>query len=157
MTTALRRRQHIRAFIDTLLEAHLDPASARPTLGELADCLVDNDPVDLPRDEELEVDPDPCRPHPAGNLRRRDGADIWAHLADTPCYLHIPTGLEVRYKFEVYGEYTGLALQTSRAPGLELSENFTEFPVDRMIIDPGLVVIFMSDHCEHKDVGILVP
>jgi hypothetical protein len=157
MTLTLQgRRQHIHEFIDTVMEAHLDPGAVRPTLGGLADCLTD-ETAGVPRDEELIVEPEDYQPHPAGRLYRHDGADIWARLPDSPCYLHIPGSLEVRYKFEVSGDYVALALRASRAPGLELSENFTEFPVDRVIIDPGLVVILMSDHCEHTDVGILVP
>jgi hypothetical protein len=150
------RRRRIREFIDTLLEAHLDPASARPTLGGLADCLTD-ETSGLPRDEELSVEPEPYRPHPVGSLRRNNGADIWAHLPDTPCYLHIPSGLGVRYKFEMYGDHAVLALQAvPLLRGLELSENFTEVPVDRLIIDPALVMILVPGQCNHSDVEIIV-
>jgi hypothetical protein len=156
-TSALpARRQHIREFIDTLMEAHLDPTSARPTLGSLADCLTD-ETAGLPRDEELVVNPEPYRPHPAGNLRRGHGGDFWAHLPNSHCYLHIPDGLVVHYRFEISGGYVGLALETSQQPGLELSENFTETPVDRLIMDPSLVVILMPDSCKRRDVEIVIP
>ena len=43
----------------------------------------------------------------------------------------------VRYKFEMHGDHAMLALQAApQLPGLELSENFSEFPIDRLIIDP---------------------
>jgi hypothetical protein len=152
------RRQCIRSFIDTLLEAHLDPGSARPTLGGLADCLTDEATAGLFREEELTVEPAPYRPHPAGSLRRGAGADLWAHLPNTPCYLHIPGRFGVHYKLEMAGDFTSLALQVMpQLPGLELSENFFEFPVDRLIIDPALVMILVSDHYHHNDVEIQVP
>jgi hypothetical protein len=157
MTITLPGRRHcIREFIDTLLEAHLDPGSVRPTMGNLADCLTNEEVADLPRDEELTVEPEPWRPHPAGQLRRNHGhADIWARVSNTGCYLHIPDKLAIRYKFEISGIYVGLSLQASpQLPGLELSENFTEFPVDRLILDPALVMILVPDGCQHSDVEI---
>jgi hypothetical protein len=125
-------------------------------LGGLADCLTD-ETVGLSRDEELSVEPEPYRPHPAGSLRRVNGADIWAHLPDTICYLHIPSGFGVRYKLEMCGDHAALSLQAAPLlPGLELSENFTEVPVDRLIIDPALVVILVPGRCNHGDVEIIV-
>jgi len=159
MTTATLRggRQHVRDFIAAVLEAHLDPASAPPTLGDLAACLTDEEAAGLPRDEPLTVEPEPHRPHPSGRLRRGDGGDVWAHLPATGCYLHIPAGLAVRYKFEVSGDYTALALHaTPQRPGLELSENFVEVPVDRLILDTALIVILVPDHSLRDDVEILV-
>lgn len=152
------RRQRIRNFIDTLMEAHLYPDSARPTMGDLTDCLTDEATVGLPRDEELTIEPEPYRPHPAGSLRRIGGGDIWTHLVDTRCYLHIPDGFRARYKFEMCGDHAILAIQAAPSfPGLELSENFSEIPIDRLIIDPQLVVILMPDQYHHSDIEIIVP
>ena len=158
-TPTLQGRQRlIRNFIDTLFEAHLDPESARPTLNGLAACLTDDEPTDLPCDEELTVEPEPYRPHPAGKLRRDAGHDIWAHLPATSCYLHIPGMFVVRYKFEIYEEHALLSLQTApQLRGLELSENFAEFPIDRLIIDPAKIAILMSDHKQHSDIEMPVP
>jgi hypothetical protein len=151
------RQRRIRNFIDTLFEAHLDPESIRPTLGGLADCLTDEETTGLPRDELLAVEPEPYRPHPVGKLRRGDGADIWAHLSDTGCYLHIPSGFVVRYKFEIYEAHAMLALQAApQLRGLELSENFSEFPIDRLIIDPAMIAILMSDQRRHSDIEMPV-
>jgi hypothetical protein len=157
MIATLRgHRQHIREFIDAVLEAHMDP-SVHPTLGGLADCLTDEEPAWLPRDEPLAVEPE-CRvAHPAGRLFRTGGGDVWAHLPETGCYLHIPGGFAVYYKFEISGDYAALALQASpQLPGPELSENFIEVPVARMIIDAAMIMILMPDHSRHNDVEILV-
>lgn len=150
-------RQCVRNFIAVLLEAHLDPASVRPTLGGLADCLTNEEADGLFRDEELFVEPEPYLPHPAGSLRRVNGIDIWAHLPDTLCYLHIPSGFGVRYRFEMCGDHALLAFQAAaQLPGLELSENFTEVPIDRLIIEPALVTILMPGRYNHSDVEIIV-
>ena len=159
MTPALQgRRQHIRDFIDTLMEAHFNPTSDRPTLGGLADCLNDEETTGSSRDEKLVVDPESWRAYPTGNLRRgHGGIDIWAHLTDTQCYLHIPDGLEVRYKIEVSGDFAALVLQAMpEPPGLHLSENFTEFPIDRLILAPAMIVIYTTNH-RHEDVEITFP
>jgi hypothetical protein len=152
------RRKHIRDFITKLLEAHFDPDTTRPTLGGLAGCLTDEEPDNLPRDEELVIEPSPQLPHPTGILRRNGGNDIWAHLADTEYYLHIPHDLVVRYKFEVSGDYVALVIHSvSRLAGLELSKDFSEVPVDRMIIEPPLVVMLTPDQYNCEDVEIEIP
>jgi hypothetical protein len=158
MTTTLPgRRQCIRDFIDLMMEAHFDPGAARPTLGGLVDCLTDEEPAGLPRGEPLAVEPLPYRPHPIGNLRRGDGDDVWAHLPATDCYMHLPGEFAVRYKLEVCGGHTALALKVMPPlPEPELSENFVEFPLDRLIIDPVMIMILVPAGCLHDDVEIHV-
>jgi hypothetical protein len=158
MTTTLHgRQQRIRDFIDIVFEAHLDPASARPTLGELADCLTDEETAGLLRDEAMSVEPGLCRPHPSGNLHRGPGADVWAHLPNTGCYLHIPGEFAVNYKFEMCDFHAALALQAvPLSRGLGLSENYAEFPISRLIIDPTQVMILVADHKKHRDIEITI-
>jgi hypothetical protein len=158
MVTALPgHRYQVREFIDTLLEAHIDPAAGRPTLGGLVDCLSDEVPAGLPRDEPLAVEPGLDLPHPTGQLRRRGGADLWARLPATGCYLHIPGRFAVGYKFDIFGAHVVLALRAApQAPGLGLSENFAEVPVDRMIIDRAQITILVPDRYHHGDVEIRV-
>jgi hypothetical protein len=120
--------------------------------------MADDEVAGLLRDERLSVEPSYHHPHPSGMLRRYHGNPaVWAHLPGTGCYLHIPDGAEFRYKFEMAGAYVGLALHALRPPGLDLSEDSREFPIDRMIIDPSLVVILMRDRSGHDDVEIIVP
>lgn len=156
-TTLQGRQRRIREFIDILFEAHLDPVSPRPTLGGLADCLTDEETTGLPRDETLSVEPEPYLPHPVGKLRRDAGRDIWAHLPETRCYLHIPGMFVVRYKFEIHTEHAVLALQMApQLRGLELSEDYSEFPIDRLIIDPEMIAILMANQRQHSDIEIPV-
>lgn len=158
MTSTLPgRRQRIRNFISTVLEAHQEPESVKPTLGDLAACLTDEVPADLPRDEELIVEPEPHRPHPAGRLRRGASRGVWAHVPGTGCYVCFPPGLAVRYKFEVAGGFAAMVLQKLPAwPDFLLSENYTEVPVERLVIDPYAVAILLVDRRRHDDIELIV-
>jgi hypothetical protein len=155
MTSTLHgRRRLIREFISTVLEAHQEPDAVRPRLGDLAACLSEDVPTWLPQDEELFVEPEPYRPHPAGHLRRHNGLGIWAQVAGTTCYLCFPAEMDVRYRFEVAGSFAAMVLQRASRDFL-LSENFTEVPIDRVIIDPSVVVI-LSDCRRHDDIELIV-
>lgn len=157
MTSTLRgRRQRIREFISAVLEAHQEPDAIKPTLGELAACLTDEVPADLPAGEELVVEPEPNRPHPAGHLRRRDGRGVWAHVPGTGCYVCLSAGFDLRYKFEISGRFAAMVLQKlPAAQDLILSENYREVPVERLVIDPHTVVILAAQH-RHDDIELLV-
>jgi hypothetical protein len=156
MTSTLSgRRQRIRNFISTVLEAHQEPDSVKPTLGELAACLTDEVPAELSRDEELIVEPEPYRPHPAGHLRRHDGQRSWAQVPGTGCYVCFPTEFDMRYKFEVVGGFAAMVLQKlATRQDLILSENYTEVPVERLVIDPQVVVILLDRR--HDDIELIV-